>query len=72
MAGIKRTQARITGESMAAAAARTAGVQVRASRKRRRLSQQALATRVGISRSRLADLEALARARACLSPLGLR
>lgn len=57
MAGIRRTKARIAGEAMAAEAARAAGAAVRASRKRRHLAQEVLARNVGVSRSRLADIE---------------
>lgn len=58
MAGVRRAQARIVGAQKAVASAARAGEGVRQSRKRRRLTQQALATRVGISRARLADIEA--------------
>lgn len=57
MAGAKRTQARIRGDQEATAAAVELGRRVRAARMRRRLTQAALAQRIGISRSRLADLE---------------
>ena len=57
MAGVKRTRALILGEQRASAAAGTLGNAVRFSRKRRRLTQAALAKIVGISRQRLGDLE---------------
>src|SRR5262245_9353633 len=57
MPGVKRTAARISGARLAATVASAAGTEVRTSRKRRRLSQEALAAQVGLSRSRLADLE---------------
>jgi transcriptional regulator with XRE-family HTH domain len=55
--GVKRTQSQIAGAAGASTAAGTAGVEVRRSRVRRRLTQKALASKVGISRSRLADIE---------------
>jgi transcriptional regulator with XRE-family HTH domain len=58
MPGIKRPVAAIEGTQLAALAARKAGSEVRASRVRRRLTQAALASRVSISRPRLADIEA--------------
>ena len=67
MAGGKRTQARIRGEQEAQAAAVELGRRARTARIRRRLTQAALAQRVGISRSRLADLELGRGARAPLT-----
>lgn len=58
MAGVKRTRSRIAGAGFATSAARVAGAEVRRSRARRRLTQASLASKVGISRSRLADVEA--------------
>jgi transcriptional regulator with XRE-family HTH domain len=58
MAGVKRTRFRIAGQLRAEEAARAAGAQVKASRTLRRLTQDTLAKRVGISRPRIADLEA--------------
>jgi transcriptional regulator with XRE-family HTH domain len=58
MPGTKRTQAQIIGAQRATAAAAKLGGELAASRKRRRLTQAALAGRVGISRSRLASVEA--------------
>lgn len=58
MAGTKRPQARITASRTASQAAAALGEHVRASRRRRQMTQSALATRVGIGHSRLAELEA--------------
>jgi len=58
MAKTKRSDAAIFGAQLASAAAVELGRQVRASRKRRRLSQSSLARVVGISRQRLGNLEA--------------
>ena len=58
MPGVKRPGARIKGAQRAAEAAARLGAEVAASRKRRRLTQQALSARVGVSRSRVADIEA--------------
>jgi len=58
MPGTKRTAARLSGSRLAASVASAAGVEVRTSRTRRRLSQASLAKQVGISRPRLADIEA--------------
>ena len=58
MPGIKRPQARINGAALAVAATRSLGAEIRRSRTRRRLSQASLAEAAGISRGRLADLEA--------------
>jgi transcriptional regulator with XRE-family HTH domain len=55
--GVKRSTARISGARLATVAAATVGAEVRTSRKRRGLSQAALATQVGISRPRLSDIE---------------
>lgn len=58
MAGAKRTNAQIAGAQRAALATSRLGEEIAASRKRRRLTQVALAQRIGISRSRLAQIEA--------------
>lgn len=58
MRGTKRSRATILGEQRAWAAAAKLGEQLRSSRRRRRLTQAALAEIVGISRQRLGDLEA--------------
>ena len=58
MAGVRRPRSQIVGSSKAEAAARVLGPEVRRSRQRRRLTQRALAARVGLSRSRIADVEA--------------
>jgi transcriptional regulator with XRE-family HTH domain len=58
MPGTKRTQSEIAGAARASSVAGAAGAEVKRSRVRRRLTQKALASRVGISRSRLADIEA--------------
>jgi transcriptional regulator with XRE-family HTH domain len=58
VAGLKRPNARIEGSKKASAFGGSAGSEVKASRQRRRLNQEALAARVGISRGRLADIEA--------------
>lgn len=57
MPGAKRSQARIRGEQDAVATAVELGRKTRTARLRRKLTQDALSARVGISRSRLADLE---------------
>ena len=57
MGGAKRPRAAILGEQRARAAAVRLGADLRASRKRRRLTQAALAQDVGISGQRLGDLE---------------
>lgn len=53
----RRSQALIVGEQRAAQAAVSLGQSVRSARRRRRLTQQALADRVGISRQRIGDVE---------------
>ena len=58
MPGVKRPTAAIEGAGLSDMAARTAGSEVRRARQRRRISQQAVAARIGISRPRLADIEA--------------
>jgi len=58
MAGTKRPEARIRGASLASDAVVKLGREIRRSRIRRRLRQQALAERVGISRALLAKMEA--------------
>jgi transcriptional regulator with XRE-family HTH domain len=58
MPGTKRPAVRISGARLAASVASVAGAEVRTSRRRRRLSQASLARQVGISRPRLADIEA--------------
>jgi transcriptional regulator with XRE-family HTH domain len=57
MPGAKRSSARLADDRLAISLASTAGAEVRASRKRRKLSQEALAKKVAISRPRLADIE---------------
>lgn len=54
----RRSQAQIAGAHLARQNAVRLGQEVRASRKRRRLTQQALADRVGTSRQRIGDIEA--------------
>ena len=56
--GVKRTRSVINGASRASSFARTAGAEVRQSRLRRHLTQKQMAARVGLSRSRLAAIEA--------------
>lgn len=58
MPGTKRPRARIRGDVIAADAIGKLGREIRSSRNRRRLRQQVLAERVGISRSLLAKMEA--------------
>lgn len=58
MAGGKRPDARIIAARAALRAAASLGEGVRTSRRRRRMTQAAIATRIGISRSRLAQMEA--------------
>jgi transcriptional regulator with XRE-family HTH domain len=58
MAGTKRTQARITGAEKAQAFAIAAGKEVKASRRRRRLSQRAVGASIGVSRAHIAKIEA--------------
>jgi transcriptional regulator with XRE-family HTH domain len=57
MAGTKRPRARIAAAAKAAEAARRAGQQVEASRRRRRITQRELGDRVGVSRSLIAAIE---------------
>jgi transcriptional regulator with XRE-family HTH domain len=57
VAGVKRTAARIAGASLVADAARAAGLDVVASRKRRRLTQRSLGQRAGVSRSLISAIE---------------
>lgn len=57
MAGVKRPRARLVGSDRAARATRDLGGAIRAARKRRRLKQDALAARVGLSQARLAAIE---------------
>jgi len=58
MAGTKRSAARIRGASLATEAITDLGRELKISRERRRLHQQTLAARVGISRALLAKMEA--------------
>ena len=58
MAGVKRRQARIVGAQRAQQAAAQAGRDVRASRRRRRLTQRVLAERIGVDRAYVARIEA--------------
>jgi DNA-binding XRE family transcriptional regulator len=57
MARTKRPDAAISGSNIARSAAIKAGVEVRLARRRRRMTQDALALSVGISRARLAEIE---------------
>jgi transcriptional regulator with XRE-family HTH domain len=57
MAGVKRPRARVLGEQAAVTELIRLGHDVRAARVRRRLTQQALADRVAMSRSGLAAIE---------------
>ena len=54
----KRPEAAISGSNIARTAAAAAGRDVRLARRRRRLTQAALASKVGLSRARLAEIEA--------------
>jgi transcriptional regulator with XRE-family HTH domain len=54
----RRTDAEIAGERLARHVAVLLGEEVRRSRRRRGLTQQALAERVGLSRQRIGDIEA--------------
>jgi len=56
--GVKRTRSVINGATRASSFARNAGAEVRRSRLRRHLTQTVLASKVGLSRSRLAAIEA--------------
>ena len=58
MRGTKRPSARIRAASLASDAIAKLGREIRSSRRRRGLHQQALAERVGISRALLANMEA--------------
>jgi transcriptional regulator with XRE-family HTH domain len=58
MPGSKRPSARIVGHLKASDAATKAGLEVKASRNRRRMHQDVLAAKIGISQARQADLEA--------------
>ncbi len=58
MAGTKRTQAQIEGAKLARKVSTTAGRELVQARRRRRLSQGALAKAVGISRPRVSAIEA--------------
>ena len=58
MATVRRSDAAILGEKLARTVLEDMGREVRASRKRRRMTQASLARIVGISRQRLGDLEA--------------
>ena len=58
MAGTKRPAARIRGASIAKDAVAKLGREIKQSRQRRRLHQQALADRVGVSRALVAKIEA--------------
>ena len=54
----RRSRAAIAGEQLARQVAAQLGLEIRASRRRRQLTQQALADRIGISRQRVSQLEA--------------
>jgi len=58
MARNTRPKARVDGANLAASCALTAGREIRASRRRRRMRQAGLAARAGISQGRLAAIEA--------------
>ncbi|HEY5488231.1 MAG TPA: helix-turn-helix transcriptional regulator [Candidatus Limnocylindrales bacterium] len=58
MPGVKKATPRVEGRKLALAVTQQAGADVLKARRRRRLTQAALARRVGISRPRLADIEA--------------
>ena len=58
MPGTKRTNAQIEGAKLARKVSTTAGREIGAARQRRRLTQDALAKAVGISRPRLSAIEA--------------
>jgi transcriptional regulator with XRE-family HTH domain len=58
MPGTKRSDARIRGAALSSTALATLGRELKASRRRRRLAQQALAEKVGISRALLSRMEA--------------
>jgi transcriptional regulator with XRE-family HTH domain len=58
MGRVRRSEARISGARLSANLVASAGIEVRESRRRRRLTQSALAQRVGISQARLAEIEA--------------
>jgi transcriptional regulator with XRE-family HTH domain len=55
---IRRSAARISGARLAGEAARRAGEQLRASRRRRRLTQAALGRRIGVSQASISAIEA--------------
>jgi transcriptional regulator with XRE-family HTH domain len=57
MAKHRRTSAAVHGDALSAAIAATLSRDARASRRRRRLTQQQLADAIGLSRSRYADIE---------------
>ena len=57
MTGAKRSEATVEGQQLARGEVAKAGLEVRAARRRRRLTQSALARRAGLSRSRLAEIE---------------
>jgi transcriptional regulator with XRE-family HTH domain len=57
MPGNKRSEAAVEGQRLARLEAIKAGRQVRVARRRRRVSQESLAIRAGLSRARLAEIE---------------
>lgn len=57
MRRIRRSEAALHGEALSAAIAATLGREARATRRRRRLTQQRLADAIGISRPRYAEIE---------------
>jgi len=54
---LRRTDSAVQGDALSAAIAATLGREARATRRRRRVTQQNLADEIGISRSRYADIE---------------
>lgn len=58
MRGMRRTAARIQGAQAARQALDRAGAEVKASRRRRRLTQRALGRQIGISQTQIAAIEA--------------
>lgn len=57
MARRRRSESQVQGDALSTAIATTLGREARATRRRRRLTQQRVADMIGISRSRYADIE---------------